>query len=193
MNLAMCGPSIEDLCGPPSESLRLSRLPPPISFDLYDVERVSRLPHPPSRRRPSAAQAAGLRYEKKAKAFLSSQFAEFVDGPWFSYRRLRDHTKRFCQPDGFVAQEETLILFEIKLRWTAETASQLLLYREVLRAAALHSAFRMVCITRAFDPSIKGETRTTFIHELCPASRTSPNGEGAIKDCDIVEVFIWRP
>lgn len=189
------GPSLDELCSAhPAVSSRA--LPPSLS-EVYDVQRCSN-PHVGKKSRASAAQLAGLRYEKRAIEFLSSRWpGQFVDHPWFAYRRLRDHTRRYCQPDGFVSQEGTLVIFEVKIRWCPEAASQLFLYRDVVLSAVVHSAVRLVCVTRSFDPSVRHEGRATIVDSLEPSLRDSapkePLGEGAIQTGNLVEVFIWKP
>jgi hypothetical protein len=132
---------------------------------------------------------AGLRYEKKAKAYLASLLpGQFIDGPWFSYRRLNDHQRRFCQPDGFAFDSSTkhLTIFEIKLRWCESAAPQLSLYHSVLGEALRPASTSLACVTRSFDPAIPFAGRAVLIDELFEAVALQ---EGAPQ---IINVLTWR-
>jgi hypothetical protein len=176
-------PSLEELCEPQTPPFRSMSFAPPSFPEIYDVSRCE-CPHPSSRRKPTGAQLAGLRYERKAKAFLSSILpGTFIPGPWFSYRRLDDPQKRFCQPDGFSLDtaSNALTIFEVKYGWCGEAAQQLALYHRVLWEALRPASVRLVCVTRSFDPSIPYEgERARIIYDL-ESART-----GAI------QVLIWK-
>ncbi len=183
------GPSLEELCGP-SGNGQLSRPPPP-SFErssIYDVRRTSN-PHVGRRTaKPSGAQLAGLRYEKRALAMLASRWpGQFIQHPWFSFRRMNDHKLRYCQPDGFTSIDEVVTIFEVKLHWCSDAPSQLFLYRDVLTSGGIgsRSSCRVVCICKAFDSNIVSEGAPGFIEDLDAPSWGLHGRE--------VGVFLWRP
>ena len=176
-------PSLDELASTIMPSPRLmSSLAPPLHFEVYDVRQSSN-PHRATRSRPTAAQKQGLRYEQRAKGFLRSLYPSFVDGPWLSYRRLADHQRRFCQPDGFVFEDGgRLTIFEIKYRWCADAATQLALYRATLGVLLSPRESRCVCVTRSFDPAVRFEGRAHFIDD--PSRRDSA--------ADSIGIFIWK-
>jgi hypothetical protein len=178
-------PSLEDLCAVPAARSSAPSLAPSHSFDVdvYDVS-LTECPHPAVRSRPSAAQKAGLRYERKAKAYLASLYPGFVSGPWLSYRRMADHQKRFCQPDGYVFEADSglLTIFEIKLRWCAEAANQLRLYRACLASLLHPRSVRCACVTRSFDPAVNFEGRAVLVDGSTWIS----------EDASVIQVLIWK-
>jgi hypothetical protein len=178
-------PTLEELCQPsPARQSSAFSLAPPLPFDVYDVHLTENPHRFAARQRPSAAQKAGLRYEKRVKAFLSSRLASFVDGPWLSYRRLSDHQRKFCQPDGYMYDQSVLTIFEIKYHWCAEAATQLRLYRAVLGHLLSPRECQCMCVARSFDPSVIFEGRAHFIDDLEPSRRDSaPN---------VINVLIWK-
>src|SRR5687767_13352955 len=85
--------------------------PPPPNFrEAGRVAWAQLEPYGPfgaSRGRPAtAAQAAGLRYERKVHGHLSgcysSQGCYYGGGPWISFRQEDSGILRWAQPDGFI-------------------------------------------------------------------------------------------
>ena len=73
------------------------------------------------RRKPTAAQLAGLRFEKEALSFLCSSFPGlFVPRPWFRYMVTGENDVRWCQPDGLLFSPRTglITIVEVKIRHT---------------------------------------------------------------------------
>ncbi len=121
------------------------------------------LPHGPPfpTRRPSAAQAAGLRYEAKAQGHLLRAYGDtYIPSPWFQYH-LRGEAKPFvCQLDGllFDLDRGKIVAVEIKLKHTERAAEQLHgKYLPVLRAVFPDRLWRHASceVTRYFDRSVK--------------------------------------
>lgn len=130
----------------------------------------------------SAAQKAGLRYEKKVKAFLERSFGPlFISGPWFEF--VDQSERRWCQPDGIVVEESLITIVEIKYSWCALAWWQLVrLYAPVV-GRAYNRPTRLICITRSFDPST-----------ICPAHPYLMTGLGDNRFLfSDVGVLKWKP
>lgn len=120
---------------------------------------------PPSR--PSAAQAAGLRYEARALEWLQGEFgaAASLASPWFVYCDARGR-RHYCQPDFLVDLGTTLVCVEIKARWTASAWWQLRrLYEPVLREA-LGRPVQCVVLCGSYDPAISCPEEVSLISSL---------------------------
>lgn len=102
----------------------------------------------------SAAQRAGKRYERKALAYLAGVLGRsFAPSRWF---RFYDGTKlRYCQVDGLLRDDEGIVIFEVKVSFTADAYWQLRkLYEPVVRCALAPKRVQLVVVCRSFDPAI---------------------------------------
>src|SRR3990172_6407776 len=80
------------------------------------------------KRKPTAAQLAGLRFEKEALSFLCSSFPGlFVPRPWFRYMVTGENDLRWCQPDGLLFSPRTglITIIEVKIRHTNDAWQKL--------------------------------------------------------------------
>jgi hypothetical protein len=108
----------------------------------------------PRRNRGTAVQRAGKRYEKAALAYLASVLGrDFAPARWFRYY---DGTRlRYCQTDGLLRDAEGVVIFEVKVSFTADAWWQLRkLYEPVVRAALAPKRVGLVVVCRSFDPAI---------------------------------------
>lgn len=110
----------------------------------------------PSLRGKSAAQKAGIRYERKVNKELSLELgAGFDSSVWFRYNDASG--ERWCQVDGlwWANDGETAVIFEVKSRFTSDGWYQLrLLYEPVVRAALQPKRIQHVLICKSFDPAM---------------------------------------
>lgn len=100
------------------------------------------------------AQRAGRRYEKKALGHLASVLGRGFDpSRWFKFY---DGTKlRFCQVDGLLRVGEDVVIFEVKIGFTADAWWQLRrLYEPVVRVALNPKRVDLVVVCRSFDPAV---------------------------------------
>ena len=109
------------------------RLPPPPAYikfplgDIRDAAFAEANPHKSRKAaRPSAAQKAGLAYQKRIGALLGDTVPapSLVSGPWLWYL---DATGRrsYCQPDFLIREPSRVLVVEVKVRWTADAWYQL--------------------------------------------------------------------
>ena len=101
----------------------------------------------------SAAQKAGIRYERKALSALSKALPDVEQSKWFKFS---DATKafRFCQVDALLHTEALTVIFEVKTRFTSDAWFQLRqLYEPVVRKALYPKSFALVIICKHFDPA----------------------------------------
>lgn len=158
----------------------------PVRAEDLQYVHLAKNPHAGSRKRSSAAQRAGLAFEKKAKDFLSSSFPHAVPGQWFYYSD--GFRRRYCQPDFLIFDQplserpSCLTIVEIKIRWTETAWWQLThLYAPVVSHFYKPEALRLVCLTKSFDPAIPVAGSTSILDTL--------DEELPI---DNVGVFLWR-
>lgn len=110
-----------------------------------DVRLVARPPFVAGSAKPTAAQRAGLAYERKACAFLHDQCDSGafgpgwvgIRGPWLQYRRpTSKNGYGYAQPDMLLLNpaQGKLLIVEIKLRLCVEAWWQLMrCYRPLLQ------------------------------------------------------------
>lgn len=109
---------------------------------------------------PRGAKVKGLRYERKAQAYLEELFGErFVAGPWIHFREEGAEAFRWCQPDGLVIDLEagTILCVEIKYNHTADAWWQLRhLYGPLLKRLFPERLWRHeVCeVVKWYDPLV---------------------------------------
>jgi len=145
-------------------------LPPPgfIPLRKEQILNVTQAldPHYGKGGRSSLAQRAGLRYEKKVKAFLERTKPAAILGPWFRYwidsspedasGLPRGRLARFCQPDAILFEKEVLTIIEIKIRWCELAYWQLKhLYLPVCISFYGPKVTRLICVTRNVDPFVQ--------------------------------------
>ena len=127
-----------------------------------------RTPQPSKRR--TAAQNAGLRYERKVKKLLGDTFGpEFRPGQWLRFFERSETTPRFCQVDGLLVRGNRAIIFECKYTFTSDAWFQLRqLYEPVVRKAFYADVVGLCVVCRVFDPAIAfpEETELLFDTEL---------------------------
>ena len=88
--------------------------------------------------RPSAAQRAGLVYERKAQGFLEKSFGKtLIKNPWVEYTTF-DGQQRFCQPDAIIKDAYRIPLTVVEIKHSNTNANgkraiqQIQLYRELV-------------------------------------------------------------
>lgn len=102
------------------------------------------------------ARKNGIRYEKKARAMLSTAVPMAVFSQWFSYMDGGKFPRK-CQPDAYLEVPELrlLTIYEIKNSHSADAWWQLrYLYSPVLQAWRPSYHINVVEITRACDPNV---------------------------------------
>jgi hypothetical protein len=73
----------------------------------------------------TAAQQAGITYERSTIKRLKSLYAKVEHGPWLHYRT--DRKSGICQPDALVwLTEDHLLIVECKLSWLRSARPKLL-------------------------------------------------------------------
>lgn len=109
----------------------------------------------PARLKGSAAQRAGIRYERKAMAFLKEAFGkDFRPSPWFKYEDF-DGNLRWCQPDGIVVTDKMVVIWEIKVNFSSDAWWQLRkLYEPVIREAYHPPQIALAILCKSFDPAV---------------------------------------
>lgn len=130
----------------------------------------------------TAAQKAGLRYERGVKGRLELLFDNFHSGPWYAYR-LRNEV-RYCQPDGLVFLPDLTIIFEIKHSFVPEALDQLQrLYAPVIRLAHCVDRLALVTICRNFDPQRADGERQCLVRDI---------EIDTLRKLSAVGVYLWR-
>ncbi len=137
----------------------------------------------PAPLRGSAAQKAGLRYERKVLDLLGGLFNGFQRSPWFEFID-RTGCRRFCQPDGLWLAEGRAVIFEVKIRHVSDAYYQLRsLYEPVVRKVFAPQALSRIILCRSFDPSVPFPEPLEILTELSPARL--PNGVAT-------GLYVWR-
>jgi len=122
--------------------------------------------------KPTAAQANGLRYERKVGLFLG-QWAKkegytVQDHPWIQWQDSANRWS-YAQPDFVLLSErdDNLLIIDSKVRHTRDVVPQLRRYRAIIEH--IHPYFKPSCveICRYFDSS---ECRIELLPELRPHS-----------------------
>lgn len=115
------------------------------------------------RLRGSAAQRAGIRYERKVLKQLKLELPSVWTSPWFRFQTERD--SRWCQPDALLKSSEDLVIFEVKIRSTTDAWWQLEhLYKPVVEKAFERRVTGIVLICKHLDPMVglPGEPHHVF-------------------------------
>lgn len=134
----------------------------------------------PSLRGKSAAQKIGIRYERKVLTALAAEYGStFLPNFWFQFQT--GDARRWCQLDGIVREGDSVLLFEVKARFTSDAWWQLRrLYEPVVRKAWYPQRIRHVVVCKSFDPS------TPFPEEYELISSLSGIQDG------VINVLPWR-
>lgn len=131
---------------------------PPAYFKPARPLAANIVSYSPSPSKPTPAQAAGLRYEKKWHEFAATHY-----GP--SYQTFEDRQIAFsdevygwrtCRPDGVYYDPllNWLLMFEVKIRHTADAYWQLeKLYKPVMGHFYPSMDKVLIEVTKNFDPS----------------------------------------
>jgi len=129
------------------------------------------------KRKPTAAQLAGLKFEREALSFLcSTSNGLFVPRPWFRYMVTGENELRWCQPDGllFAPYSGIITIVEIKIRHTNDAWKKLSgLYAAVTEALFPASLWQIaLCeFTRMYDCAVACEAQphlVSQVSEVCP-------------------------
>lgn len=144
---------------------------------------------PKQRIKGSAAQRAGIRYERKALEFLTRNVPGFRQQPWFKFV-AENGNLRWCQPDGILPLDRYgVVVFEVKVTFTSDAWWQLRkLYEPVLKRALGVDRVVPCLVCKNFDPAVPFPERYVHLTNLNVLS--SPAGEW---DCTQTGVFVWRP
>lgn len=145
-------------------------IPPAFFRPAVGIRAVKETPYTPKVGRPTAAQKVGLKYEanfhRAATAFFGTHYRTFQTRQ-LSF--MDAHGWRVCRPDGVYLDGDTIYLFEVKIRHTADAWWQLhRLYKPVLEQLA--PGKRIICIEvcRNFDPAVHfpGTFRPILLSQL---------------------------
>lgn len=103
----------------------------------------------------TAAQKAGLAYERKVHEHLADTFGSaYTPSQWYSYLDSSGK-RRWCQPDGIVRVGALAVIFEVKSRFTADAWWQLRrLYSSVVVCAHKPTQLGTCLVTRSYDPAV---------------------------------------
>lgn len=106
------------------------------------------------RRANSGAKRAGLRYEKKALAYLSGLFGRrFTPHQWFKF--YDGSGVRFCEVDGLLREGDDITIFEVKVGFCIEAWWQLRrLYEPVVRKVFSPKSVALVVVCKSYDPAV---------------------------------------
>jgi hypothetical protein len=114
--------------------------------------------HPPffaksAEEKPSVAQLAGVRFEKRAhQVFNDLKLPGVRGGPWFTFRDT--HGTRWCQPDILVEFPYHTLIVEAKHNHTTDAWFQLRQLYEPVVEKALERPCKLMAMVEHFDPSV---------------------------------------
>lgn len=137
-------------------------------------------------RKRSSAAARGVRYEKKAQAYLLSQFRDFyIPSPWLHFRELSAETFRWCQPDGILLDiaRGVCCIVEVKYSHTVDAWWQTRkLYTPVLAKIFPETYWRFeVCeVVRWYNPDVLFPEEVRLVNN-------------PLKECAEFKVHIFNP
>jgi hypothetical protein len=122
---------------------------------VRSAEALERGPFSSTPKGKTPAQKAGLAYEAKVHEHLQDTFAEsYRASQWYSYIDGKG-ARRFCQPDGVLHLGSMAVIFEVKIRFTADAWWQLRrLYSSVVLCALKPKLLGLCLVTRSYDPSV---------------------------------------
>lgn len=118
---------------------------------------VAESPHGARRTKASAAQRAGLAYQRRVERFLAPARPsdwKLRCGPWFAYGD-DSPGRRYCQPDFVLDMGASLCcVVEAKSSWTPDAWWQLeQLYKPVLLASRRWREVILLCVAKNYDPA----------------------------------------
>lgn len=150
------------------------------------AEEAEKGPFAPRRRLSgSAAQKAGIRYERHVHEHLASLFGDaYTPSPWFRFGAQR--RARWCQMDGVLRVGTIAVLFEVKYSFSSDGWYQLRhLYLPVFRAAFPSAKPGLCLISRYFDPHVAFPEQPHLITDL---------QEWVVRrQYEQMGVFSWKP
>lgn len=123
--------------------------------------------------RRSAAQKAGIAYQRRVGAFLAggNRHWSLITSPWFAYCDWGGGKRRYCQPDFLLADDSnsTCVIVEVKLGaaavplawWQLEK-----LYKPVLEKTHRWQTLFSLCISRSYDPSFPAPQTPHFVDDV---------------------------
>lgn len=161
-----------------------------ITFEPQNVEWAGLMRRPPHfggrKNRSSAAQRAGINYERRCQdEYLSQLYPDtYIPSPWVAFRLKREPLLRYCQPDGLIVDIPRLrvIITEIKLRHCREAYIQLTgIYEPVVRRLFAGWDVRLVEVCKWYDSGIPFPVQPVMLSDLDLA----PYGR--------LGVHIWKP
>lgn len=131
------------------------------------------VPHAKKKTSPSAAQAAGLRYEAKAQAFLAASYGDCASlaSAWFVYSDSRAR-RHYCQPDFVAFCGPLVVVVEVKARWTPSAWWQTRHLYEPVLTEAFQRPVQSVVLCASYDPAIPPPEEVNFLSAL-PQSAVS--------------------
>ncbi len=131
---------------------------------------------------PTAAKAAGLRYEAAAIRFAQQWANEnnytMKAKPWIRYRN-RFGSFSYCQPDTLLLSNDNdnLIVVEYKLRHTRDALTQLRKYKHMMQELHPEYHINLTEVCRYFDCA---EVRIPVLDRFAPHPHS-------------VAAYIWQP
>lgn len=126
----------------------------------------------------SAAQKAGLKFERNVVRRLDLLHERVQKGPWFYYQSPA--ASGICQPDALVWLAPTHILVvEVKLTWVRAAREKLLkFYGPIVQAAHPRAELSYLQVYRNYKKGCHKRTVSLYELESIPC--------GAYKECHIV-------
>ena len=153
--------------------------PPPRRFrpagNVVEAEFASRPPFTINKRTRNKARADGIRYERKAHAYITEKWSdECVIAPWIKFTSQNSPKSRgrtlWCQPDALIVdlRRGEITVIEIKLKHTSDAWWQVRrLYTPVVKHIfGEHWTYRALEITKWFDADTKFPERFDFLDTL---------------------------
>lgn len=120
---------------------------------ITEVGFAVNVPHAIKRSRKKSVKA-GLRFEALAQLHIEKHFpvqGDWYHSKWIEYRVEGENFKRHGQPDSFLVTPTHTYIFEMKLRHTPRSLSQLTLYRELVGKLFPNRTIIMVELYRYWD------------------------------------------
>jgi len=141
------------------------------------VEYLKEEPLFPEQRR-TAAQQAGINFEKAAARKLAQLYVKVVSGPWLRYYSPKKWG--ICQPDVLVwLTPQHLLVIEVKLSWMPQVRQKLLtLYGPLIQKLHPEATLSYLQLYKNWKP--KSHKKPLSIYALDDIK------EGAYKECQFL-------